>query len=195
MVGSIAGVRWLWAVGSGLALMLGGVVAVTVYPQAGFARNPTGTFGWHLVGFAAIVAATLALAQWLLVTALLRRRCAALVAWIPLTMGGVIALMLPLWWYDASLFMFMPWAVLLATLPGFALLAVLQNLVLRAAVGAGWRWSLFTLLGGVIGSVAGLLGALMLQPAPIEATWALFMGMSIGYFQGVVLDDLRADLL
>ena len=184
-------VRWIWAAGSAIGLVAGAYIAVSVFPEAGFAMNPTGQFGWNLVGFAAIVAAALALVQWLMLWSFLPGRGVVRLFWLPATVAGVMAMVLPLWWYDASLFMLMPWVVLLATLPGTALLAGLQGLLVWAATGAGFRWFIFTVLGGVIGGVGGLIGALLLQPAPVELSWALLLGLATGYFQGVVLDELR----
>jgi len=192
-------VLWLWIGGSGIGALVGAILVLTLYPSAAFGRNPTGRFGWHLVGFALAIGIPFAISQWLILRYVLRYRKRVnipfLVLWIPVTSIGFTFMILPLWWWDAEVFFFAPWYVVVPMLPGMIFLGLGQWFVLYRAITARFIWVLFTMLGAVTGAVLGLVAAFILFPLPLEATWAFVVGASIGALQGSVLvSDLDADL-
>jgi hypothetical protein len=192
-------VLWLWIGGSGIGALVGAVFVLTLYPSAAFGRNPTGQFGWHLVGFALVIGIPFAISQWLILRYVLRYRKGVnipfLVLWIPVTSIGITFMILPLWWWDAEVFFFAPWYVVVPTLPGMIFLGLGQWFVLYRAITARFIWVLFTIMGAVTGAVLGLVAAFILSPLPLEVTWAFVVGASIGVLQRPVLvSDLDADL-
>lgn len=95
-------------------------------------------------------------------------------------------MLLPLWSVDAAFFAFLPFVVIIPILPGSICLGLGQWFVLSRAIAMGFNWVPYTIVGVVVGALLGLVIALYTQ-APIEETWALITGLSIGGFQGVVL--------
>ena len=92
-----------WWIGiSGLGALVGATIAVALFPGAAFGENPTGEFGWHLVGFGLSIGLSFALAQWLVLRGALADKLAigALLTaqWLVFSSVGIVALLLPLWW-------------------------------------------------------------------------------------------------
>ncbi len=105
--------------------------------------------------------------------------------------------MLPLWWTDAEVFFFAPWAAAVVMLPGMIFLGLGQWLVLYRVITARIIWVLRTIVGAAIGAVLGLVVAFAfsLVSIPPEATWAFVIGASIGALQrNALVSDLNADL-
>lgn len=189
---------WLWIGGTGIGALAGARLALALFPSAAFARNPTGQFGWNLVGFALAVGIPLATAQWLVLRHVLRYREAAsssfLVLWIPATSVGIALMILPLWWWEAQAFFFLPWLVAFPMLPGMVFLGLAQWFLLYRIISGRFTWALLTILGAGIGSILGLVAAFFLQPIPLELTWACVTGAGIGVLQGIgLVSDLQAD--
>ena len=194
----------LWIVASGGGGFLGAALAVGLFPKAGWGQNPTGQFGWHLLGFALTVGLPFALAQSLALGHLLRGRGGAVVRllWLPLTTAGIAGMIMPLWWYDAGMLMWFPWLVARAMLPGILFMAIAQGLVMQNVLGIGLSWTLWTVGGAVGGAVAGLIAPAFLvgllfmvasfpieiaDSIPIEPLWALGFGATLGLAQGLLL--------
>jgi len=106
---------------------------LTFFPGAAFGASPTGQFGWHLVGFASLIGAALGLSQWVVLRHLLKPANATdrllLHLWIPATSLGIVAMLMPLWWLDAEVFILLPWMSAGPMIPGIVLLGILQQLV------------------------------------------------------------------
>ena len=185
--------RLLWTGAGGLALACGAMLAVTFVPGARFGINPTGHFGWHLIGFAALVGAPLAVVQFLLLLGLFPPRgfprLLLAVLWIPVTCGSVVAMLLPMWWWAADTFVAMPLSVVMPPLPGAALLGLTQALLLRGLAGSHGYWIVSTIIGAALGCVVGLIIALV-TPYVLEVIWALVTGLGIGFSQAYALLDV-----
>jgi hypothetical protein len=183
--------RWLWTLASAAGTGVGAYLAMRYFPEAGFAKHPTGQYGPYLYGFAVSVALPLALAQFVLLASFLGSytpgRLVLLLLWIPATAVGVMAMILPLWSWDAFVFAIMPLAVAVVMLPGAVLMGLAQNVILYALFGTRIYWAALTVVGAVIGSVAGLVLAFMLQPMPLEVVWGIVTGAGIGATQGHLL--------
>ncbi len=189
---------WLWVGASGTGALVGARLALTLFPSAAFARNPTGEFGWNLAGFAFSVGIPLAISQWLALRYILRQREAAhslfLILWIPVTSIGIAVMILPLWWWNAEAFAFMPWLVAFPMLPGMIVLGLAQWLLMYRLISARSVWALLTIMGAAIGSILGLVASFFLQPIPLELTWAFMTGAGIGVLQAIELvSDLEVD--
>jgi hypothetical protein len=189
---------WLWIGGSAIGALVGAWLALTLFPSAAFARNPTGQFGWNLVGFALSIGIPLAISQWLALRCILRYREAAhslfLVLWIPATSIGIALMILPLWWWNAEQFALMPWLVAFPMLPGMISLGLAQWLLLYRLISGRFIWALLTIMGAAIGSILGLVAAFFLQPISLELTWAFMTGAGIGVLQSIGLAaDLEVD--
>ena len=194
-------IRLLWVIGSAAGTLLGGGLALTLFPGAAMGVNPTGQFSWHLVGFALAIGIPFAITQWSILRYFLKDRELAnisfLVLWIPVTCAGIASMLFPLWWLDAEILIFAPWYLVIPMLPGMVVLGLGQWLVLHRVIKADFAWVLRTILGAAIGSVlglvAGLAGVFFLH-LPLEATWSLVMGASIGALQSaIVAADHDAD--
>ena len=192
---------WLWICGTGISALVGAGLALILFPSAAFARNPTGQFGWNLVGFALAIGIPFAISQWMILRYFPRYRKTAkisfLVLWIPVTSIGITLMILPLWWLDVMVLILAPWVVVVKMLPGMIVLGLGQWFVLYRVITARFIWVLRTILGAAIGAVLGLAVAIALSliSLPLETTWALVIGASIGALQRVVLvSDLDADL-
>lgn len=183
-------IRLLWACLGSIALALGAALAIAAVPEARFGASPTGQFRWYLVTFALYVAIPFAIAQWIgLVLVLPRRNMRQVfisVLWIPATCAGVLAMLLPMWWWSASLFTDMPIGVVIPLLPGAAVLGACQAFVLRILVGMGRYWLISTILGAAFGSVVGLIIAMNVDNA-LEVAWALITGLGIASLQSPAL--------
>lgn len=179
-----------WPLVSGGAAAIGALIADFVFPEAGFAQNPTALFGWHLVGFASIVGISLAVGQWLILQKTYGKNGFAsaikIAFWLPVTTTGIVAMVFPLWYLDAVVLSFMPIVVVVPMMPGIVLLGVAQWVVLYSLIQAKNTWILMTIAGATLGAVVGLILALFL-PLPVEATWAGVTGLGIGVFQGTLL--------
>jgi hypothetical protein len=182
----------IWTIGSALGTLIGAVLALILFPSAAFARNPTGQFGWNLVGFALAIGIPMGLSQWWVLRHILKSRSAKkglfLHLWIPVTSVGIAVMILPLWWYDAEAFLFMPWLVAYPMFPGMILLGVTQWFLLYQLISARFTWALLTIMGAAIGSILGLVIAFFL-PLPLELTWSFVTGGSIGLLQAIGLSS------
>lgn len=187
--------RLLWTGAAGLALACGAMLAVTFVPGARFGVNPTGHFGWHLVWFAALAGAPLAAVQFLLLLRIFPPRgfprLLLAVLWIPVTCGSIVAMLLPMWWWDADTFVAMPISVVMPPLPGAALLGLSQGLLLRGLAGSQGYWVISTIIGAALACVVGLIVALV-TPYELEVVWALVTGLGIGFSQAYALVDVLA---
>ena len=183
-----------WAGFSTLAFAFGAMIALQNFPEAGFAQNPTGVFGSHLVGFAASVAVPVAAVQCFLLTRLCRtismRQLVLLLLWFPVTAAGIMAMIMPLWWFDAWLLSIAPWLAAAPMLPGVLGLGLAQWLIVRALFGARFYWITVSVTGAVVGSILGLVIAMVLQPIPLEITWAAVTGLGITLPQANMLGQL-----
>jgi hypothetical protein len=183
-------IRWWWTIGSGLASILGAHLALNWYPQAGFSQNPTGQFEWFLVKFAFTLSIPIALWQFLALVVALRndmsRWLVKLVFWLPVTSIGIAAMILPLWWWSAQILLGLPIIAFLPLVPGATALAVFQGLILRGLLKNASLWIAQTIVGVVLGSVAGLIVA-SLSPLPIELTWAFVTVAAMCWPQGTLL--------
>ncbi len=195
------GRRWAWA--GGLGALFGAGAAVLIFPGAGMMKNPTGEFGWHLVGFALLVGLGFALGQWVVLRRLAARYLGAtpvvLALWIPASALSVVAMLLPLWWVPGGLLFLVPFLLIPRMLPGILALAVLQWLILRRLTPAGAKWVSATILGAGLGAIAGLYWSVPLillgvtpsfapvvgqvVDATFEMGWAFVTGGTIGLFQ------------
>ena len=185
--------RLLWTGAAGLALACGAFLAVTFVPEARFGINPVGRFGWHLVWFAFLVGAPLALLQFLLLLKVFSPRefprVLLALLWMPVTCGSVVAMLMPMWWWPADTFASMPFAVVMPPLPGAALLGLSQGVLLRGQAGSQGYWAITTIIGAALGCVVGLIIAL-LTPDILEIAWALVTGLGIGICQAYALIDV-----
>lgn len=186
-------VRWLWTLASAAGTGVGAYLAMRYFPEAGFAQHPTGQYGPVLYGFAISVAVPLALVQCVLLASFLGSctpgRLVLLLLWMPVTAVGIVVMILPLWSWDALVFMMMPPSVALVMLPGAVLMGLAQNVIVYVLFGTRIYWAALTVVGVVIGSVAGLVLAFMLQPMGLEVVWGIVTGAGLGATQGHVLAD------
>ncbi len=183
-------IRLMWVGLSAVGLALGAILAIGAVPEARFGINPTGRFHSYLVEFSLLVAVPFAVAQWIGLLLILPRRIARQVTvsvlWIPVTCVGVLAMLLPMWWWSASSLTGMPIGVAIALLPGAAILGVSQAHVLRLLTGRCDYWLISTLLGVAFGSVFGLMFAMNAGNA-LEVIWAAITGLGIAGFQSAAL--------
>lgn len=191
------GIRELWVGVSVASIGIGAMIALHYFPGAGFAMHPAGQYDLELVGFTACVTLPLAVAQSAMLACTIRRLDAVgifwTILWLPFTAAGVAAMILPLWSWDATVFTFMPWMVVIPMLPGALLLGSLQWLAGHWLFGARLYWISLTVVGVIAGSVLGLIVAFMLQVLPLEVTWAALTGAGIAFPQGWLLSEALAD--
>jgi hypothetical protein len=189
----LVAIRWLWPGFSALFIGIGAGLALQYFPGAGFGKHPTGLYDAELVGFAACVSVPMAVAQFGLLLCIVRDPLAArsfwLWLWVPLTSAALMAMILPLWSFDAQVFMLMPVMVLLPMLPGALLLGFVQWFAAYWLIGMRMYWIMLTVVGAIIGSVVGLIVAFMLQPLSMEVTWAVLTGAGIAIPQGWLLSE------
>lgn len=182
---------WLWTGASALATSSGAVLALVLFPSAAFGRNPTGQFSWNLVGCALAIGVPLGVSQWLVLRHVLKYRLANnslfLHLWIPSTSVGIAVMIMPLWWWDAEVFIFAPWTVAYAMFPGMILMGVAQWFILFRLISIRFTWALRTITGAAIGSILGLVVAFFLMPIPLEVTWSFVAGAGIGRLQAIGL--------
>lgn len=182
---------WLWTGASALGTSIGAMLALILFPSAAFASNPTGQFSWNLVGFALAIGVPLGVSQWLVLRQLLKYRLAndslSLHLWIPATSVGIAVMVMPLWWWDAEVFIFAPWVVAYVMFPGMILLGIAQWLILYRLISVRFTWVLRTIAGAAIGSILGLVVAFFLTPIPLEITWSFLAGAGIGRLQAMGL--------
>ncbi|WP_343082529.1 hypothetical protein [Ostreiculturibacter nitratireducens] len=177
--------------------MAGAGAAVFFFPSAAFGQNPTGQFGWHLVGFALLVGVSFAMAQWSVLKRLTGRYLGTnpfLVGlWIPASSVAIMAMLIPLWWVPGGFFFWFPWLLAQRIFPGVLVLAILQWLILRRITATGSKWVVLTIVGASVGATLGLfwpilLAPILLSPGPIEfipfeVPWAFLTGGTIGLLQ------------
>lgn len=190
-------IAWRWPLSGGLGAGAGALAAVLLFPHAAFGRNPTGQFGWHLVGFAFLVGFVFALGQWTLLKKLsdryLETKSPLTLLWLPASTAAIMAMLMPLWWVPGEALIWAPWLLPIYMFPGILALALLQSLVVNLLTGAGLRLFLRTLLGGVVGVLLGFVWPFVLpvfalapelvEQFPFEASWAFVTGATIGAFQ------------
>lgn len=185
-----------WTIGSGLASLAGAFLAIRWYPQAAFAKNPTGHFAWYLVQFAFTFSIPIAVAQFLVLITTLRNEISRwfvqLLLWLPVTSIGVASMILPLWWWSANTLTGVPWIAFVPLMPGATALALLQRALLAGLLDDKCFWVAQTIIGVVLGAIVGLALALMI-PAPIEMTWAFVTVVGMCWPQGLVLARLLRD--
>ncbi len=147
-------------------------------------------FGWNLVGFASLVGASLAVGQWLVLrripAAHAARRPGVAALWVPATTIGIMAMVLPLWYIDAVVLTFVPFAVVVPMTPGMVFLGAVQWSILFLLTGANANWILVTIVGATLGAIVGLVLG-MVFPLPIEPVWAGITGLGLGVLQGMQL--------
>ena len=103
-----------------------------------------------------------------------------LVLWLPLTVAGVIGLVLPLWWMDAEVLVLAPWVAVVMITPGLLVIATFQAWFAGPRLGR-MRWFTGTMLGGMAGIVAGVfIAAGVGMFLPFEAGWAAGVGLGMG---------------
>jgi hypothetical protein len=182
-----------WWIGiSGLGALIGATTAVALFPDAAFGENPTGQFGWHLVGFALSIGSCFALGQWMLLQkALANRRTMGVslsVSWLIVSTAGIVTILFPLWWLRWGQVLLAPhWTVSLM-FPGSLVLGIGQRLVLGRFGESTNRYILLTCFGVAIGGYLGLIGAILLLNMtlgllPVDHGWALLFGLIVGAFQ------------
>lgn len=183
-------IRWWWTIGSGFASILGAYLALKWYPQAGFAQNPTGQFEWFLVKFAFTLSIPIAFWQFLVLVIALRndkfRWLVTSVLWLPVTGIGIAAMILPLWWWNASFLLSLPFMAFVPLIPGTTVMAILQGLILHKLLQNGSLWVAQTIVGMILGAIAGLIVAIIVS-APIELTWAFVTIVGMCWPQGLML--------
>lgn len=188
-----------WITGSGVASLIGSIFAVITFPDAKFGINPTGQFGWHLVGFAFSIGLPLSIVQWCVLRQVPVDRDSIdtllLYLWIPITSIAVTGMILPLWWVDAEVLFIVPWTVVYPMIPGMVALGFFQWGILHQVFGARFRWVPLTIMGAAIGAMVGLIAAFIFHPIPLECTWATLAGISIASVQAATLArDVNASL-
>jgi hypothetical protein len=185
----------IWVFCATIGCALGATLASLVFPELGFAKNPTGEFHPAMFVFTALVGLGLGGGQatafvWMRVLSPKQR-----LSWTLLTTLAVMGMIFPLWWLPAELIFFVPWSVLSSLGPGLLALTIAQSFILRRKI--AWnRWFLSTLMGGVIGAVGGLIAAAlaaeMLYFLPFEAQWAGFVAASMALLQCKHLPRLQS---
>lgn len=170
--------RATWIGANLVAIMFGVALAMLVFPDAMAGRNPTGQFGWHLVGFSSVVSLPIAAVQSFLLafTDLLavRPRGRLFVMWFIATSIGVMLVPLPLWWVDVEVLIMLPHLFVVYIAGGILFLALLQYLVLRLLACGTAYWILATTLGAVLG---GIVGSTVIYSAMLVFIW-LFGGLA-----------------
>jgi hypothetical protein len=187
-----ANIKGLWIGVSGLGALLGATIAVASFPGAAFAENPTGEFGWHLVGFALSIGVSFAVAQWLLLSNLLADKRAMntflSAVWLIASSAGIVAILLPLWWMPWGQILLAPHWTVAVMMPGSLFLGFGQRIVLGQIGKTSNRYVWLTCFGVAIGGYLGLIGAFLLMFVsaallPINHMWALLFGLVVGAFQ------------
>jgi hypothetical protein len=182
--------RWIGV--SGLGALIGVSIAMVLFPGAAFAENPTGQFGWHLVGFALSVGIPFALAQWMLLHTTVQHKKAMSgwlsAIWLIFSAAGIAAILLPLWWMPWGQVLLAPYKTVSVMIPGSLVLALGQWFVLgrigESSVAFVWLTCLGVAIGGYLGLIAAfLLSALTGAFLPLEHAWALLFGLTVGAFQ------------
>jgi hypothetical protein len=197
--------RWIGV--SGLGALLGATIAVVFFPGAAFAENPTGQFGWHLVGFALSVGIPFSAAQWLLLHSTLQYKKAMSgwlsVVWLIFSAVGIAAILLPLWWMPWGQVLLAPYKTVSVMIPGSLVLALGQWFVLGRIGESSSSYVALTCVGVAVGGYLGLIAAFVLSLMtgallPLEHAWALLFGLTVGAFQSRpmarVIDSVDAGL-
>lgn len=179
-------IKSLWTCVSGLGALIGTSIGMRVFPGAAFAANPTGEFGWHLVGFALSVGIFFAILQWIILRLSIESQGTTKESWtdlwLPVSTLGIAATMLPLWWIPADVLLVQPFIVVISMLPGGFALGLGQRFILSRFTKVKFGWLVPTSLGVALGGFVGLIIAVW-TPFPVEHTWALLFGVSVGTFQ------------
>jgi hypothetical protein len=182
--------RWIGV--SGLGALIGASIAMVLFPGAAFAENPTGQFGWHLVGFALSVGVPFAVAQWILLHTTLQQEKAMAgwlsAVWLVFSAAGIGAILLPLWWMPWGQVLLAPYMTVSVMIPGSLVLALGQRFVLGRIGESGADYVWLTCLGVAVGGYLGLIAAFLLSALtgallPLEHAWALLFGLTVGAFQ------------
>lgn len=168
----------VWALCATLGCGGAAFAGVRLFPELGFAMNPTGEFRSGMILYAALVGFGLGIGQaaaWLWARAL---SLSQLLAWISATTIAVVVIILPLWWIDAEVFFIAPYYVVVPLGPGLVALGLTQAVILRSnSVSPGWFGA--TVIGGALGGIGGLFAAIMFgEDMPFEAIWAA--GVALG---------------
>jgi hypothetical protein len=154
-------------------------------------RKWSGGTPWRLPGNCAFtLSVPIASWQFLVLLFALRkdliRWIATLILWLPVTSIGIAAMILPLWWWNASTLAGMPWIAFVPLVPGAAAMALLQRMLLRKLLDESFNWAAQTIIGVVLGATIGLVATFMV-PAPIELTWAFVTVVGMCWPQGATL--------
>ena len=190
--GATIGLAWILAttVGGGV----GAFLACRVFPSAAFEVNPVGHYGWHLVGFAALVGLGLAVPPLFVLASMRRLRTlegtCAMVGWIPATTAGVLVMLLPLWDIVGTYLLFAPFLWLMAG-PGTVVLALGQWTLLCLALDMRVEWVWRTVVGALAGMTAGLWVAAIFSPLFLEPVWAAVTGLGMAALQAPALVRAR----
>ncbi len=175
-----------WLLTATFGCAIGAALAVELFPELGFASNPTGEFHPEMFLFTGLVGLGLGLGQALVLGWMRALPLWRLALWVVLTTIAVVGMILPLWWVDAVVFMFAPWRAIISLGPGLVALALLQGLLLHPRV-VWHRWLVSTLIGGALGSVGGLIVAMVfatvLYVVPFEAFWGGSVAAAMALFQ------------
>ena len=185
----------VWALGSALSTGLGAYVAVLFFPEAGFARNPTGEYSITLFAFALLIGLSLGSAQYVMLKNMMLHHSRAvdtwLLFWIPASAIGVLVLIVPLYFFVATDMLRAPWLPAMIMLPGAGILGLGQWLILRHYEMAGVAWVVRTTVGALLGASLGLIAAFSFVgfaafsfTGLIEPVWGVLVGLGLGLFQG-----------
>ncbi|WP_197431111.1 hypothetical protein, partial [Aliiruegeria sabulilitoris] len=195
--------RRQWPFASGIGAAVGAGIALLIFLDAAFMKNPTGEFGWHLVGFAFLVGLCFSLGQWIVLNRLATKHLQVgriiVGLWVPASTAAIIAMLLPLWWVPAGFLMWFPWLLAQKMLPGILALATVQWLILTRLMAVSPKWIFVTVLGAVVGAMLGVFWLIVLMPfaaipgmdqalvaisnATFEMGWAFVTAGAIGLFQ------------
>lgn len=183
----------IWLVSPVIGCAAGAIAAVGLYPELGFAENPTGEYHPEMLLFAGLVGLGLALGQALAFIVTQALAWWRVLLWVPLTTVAVMGMIMPLWWVNAEVLLLVPWYAAFQLGPGLLALGVLQAFLLHPRI-EWWRWLGWTLLGGAIGAVAGLfVGGMLSYILPFEAGWAGSVAAGMALLQRMMLVRLDKD--
>jgi len=192
--------RLWWIIASVGGAVMGAILARTLFAGARFGAQTVGELGAQTVFFPVVIGLTFGFAQWCVLQTLRRdpgtRSRVGQNLWVPFTTLGIVAMILPLYWFPTIMFSF-PLTLPVGLVPGLLLLSILQSLMVPAS-----KWIIRTVLGGLVGAflagpVAYLgmdsLEILVRDPAfPVEITFSGMVGLFIGLFQSAPIAKLSS---
>lgn len=193
----------VWIGASALGAILGSILAVDVFPSAGFGRNPTGLYGPNVFGFAFLISAPLAIVQWLALRWILpsldvvARRAWI---WVPVSLLGWMATALPLWSVPAEVLVFVPVYWIVPLLPGSVVLGLMQWSYWARYYTVNWAWIALTVAGAFVGAflvpVAMILGFYLQSSGAFwfpdfEILCALMIVMGVSALQAIAMVNIR----